>query len=200
MGAGAFARKRAIAADRRPETKWRHAPSTDASQPFPLALPPRFSIMPRILFALALAVSLAAPAAAQSKLVPADSAEVANHQVTEAELARVAAIVQSMDRVYQTDPRAFVGLEWKTDGPLTLDFVAARFEAKPAMRAELDRAGMTGREFVLPLFALVNARNDAREDPSRLGAARAANLRLAESRGAEIGRLFTILRTVGRED
>lgn len=156
--------------------------------------------MPTILFALVLALSLAAPAAAQGKLVPADSAEVANHQVTEAEFARVAEIVQRMDRVYQTDPRAFVGLEWKTDGPLTLDYVSSRFESKPAMRAELDRAGITGREFVVPLFALVNARNDAQGDPSRLGAARAANVRFAESRGAEIGRVFMILRTVGRED
>ena len=156
--------------------------------------------MPRIVFALVLAVSLAAPAAAQGKLVPADSAEVASHQVTEAELARVAAIVQRMDRVYQADPRAFTGLEWKMDGPMTLDSIGARFESKPAMRAELDRGGMTGREFVVPLFALVNARRDAEEDPSRLNAARSANVRLAEARGAEIGRLFTILRTVGREN
>jgi hypothetical protein len=157
-------------------------------------------MMPRILFALALAVSLAAPAAAQSKLVPADSAEVANHQVTEAELARVAAIVQRMDRVYQSDPRAFAGLEWRMDGPMSLDSIGARFESKPAMRAELERGGMTGRAFVVPLFALVNARADAEEDPSRLGAARAANVRFAESRGGEIGRLFIILRTVGQEN
>jgi hypothetical protein len=159
--------------------------------------------MPRILFALVLAASLATPAAAQARLVPADSVEVANHVVTEAELARVSAIINRMDSVFRTDPRAFVGLEWKTDGPLTLDYAGTRYEANTAMQAELARGGVTGREIIVTLFALLNASRDGREDPSRLdalGAGRAANARFAKSRDAEIGRLFTILRTVGRED
>ena len=159
--------------------------------------------MLRILFALVLAASVAAPAAAQARLVPADSAEVVNHQVTEAEFTRVAAIVESMDRVYQTDRRAFVGLEWKTDGPLTLDYAASRYEANPAMAAELSRGGMTARAFIVTLFALLNASQDGRADPSQLEAlepARAVNVRFAKPRDAEIGRIFTVLRTVGRED
>lgn len=166
----------------------------------PSHLPPYDPVMPRILFALVLAASAAAPAAAQSKLVPADSAEVANHQVTEAEFARVAAIVQGMDRVYQSDPGAFRGLEGRTSGRMRLDSIGAQFESRPAMRAELARGGMTGREFVVPLFALVNASQDRDEDLDALPSARAANVRFARSREAEIGRLFLVIRTVGRED
>jgi len=107
-----------------------------------------------------------------------------------------------MDLVYQTDRRAFLGLEWRTDGPLTLDYAATRYEANPAMAAELERGGMTGRDFIVTLFALLNASRDGRADPSQLdalGPARAANARFVQPRAAEIGRIFTVLRTVGRE-
>lgn len=160
--------------------------------------------MLRLLVPLLLAVSLVAPAAAQGELVSADSAEVASHLITEAEFARVAGIVNRMDSVYHGDPRAFAGLEWKADEPMTLDCIGGRYEANAAMRAALRAGGLTGREFIVTLAALGEAyQGVGMDDPALLPALsppRAANVRLAASRHEEIGRLFQILRTVRREN
>lgn len=160
--------------------------------------------MLRSLVPLLLAVSLAVPVSAQSELVSADSVEVAGHLVTEAELARFAGVVNRMDGVFQCNPRAFAGLEWKSDEPVTLAWIGGHYESNAAMRAALSAAGMTGREFIVTLAALVEAyRAMAMEDPSlleSLSPAQAANLRLATSRDEEIGRLFEIIRTVRTED
>lgn len=152
--------------------------------------------MSRILLALLFAASLAAPAAAQSRLVPADSAEVANHLVTEAEYARFAAIVARMNSVFATDRNAFRGVEQPSEGPVSVAGVAARYESNAAMRAVLARGGMTAREFLIAGVALVHALRAAGEDPARLNASQAANVRLAQPRRDELGRLFRIIGTV----
>ncbi|HEV3051108.1 MAG TPA: hypothetical protein VGX50_12415 [Longimicrobium sp.] len=157
--------------------------------------------MHKLLLAIVAAVSLATPAAAQSRLVPADSAEVANHQVSEAEYARFAAIVRRMESVFATDRDAFRGIEQHSDVPISVADVAARYEANPAMHAELARGGMTAREFLIVGVALVRAvRAPQADDGSvRLNESQAANARLAQSRRDELRGLFGIIGTVTRE-
>ncbi|HST59714.1 MAG TPA: hypothetical protein VLK84_13515 [Longimicrobium sp.] len=161
-------------------------------------------MMLRVLLALVLAASLAAPAAAQSELVAADSAEAVNHRLTEAEFAQFAAVVNRMDSVFQGNTRAFAGLEWKLDAPLTLDSLGTRYESHVAMRAELARAGMTGRAFFLTLAALMYAQRAVHMDDDSyldsLPPAHAANARWVKSRQADVGRLFRILAVVRTED
>lgn len=160
-------------------------------------------MIPRILLALLPVLLLAAPAAAQRGLAPADSVEVARHLVTEADYARFAGIVSRMDSVFQGNPAAFAGLERKWDGPVRLDDAAALYEANPAMRAELARGGTTPRAFLVTAFALVEARRAAEEYDAAgrdaLPLPQLANARLAQCRSEELGRLFAILRTVVRE-
>lgn len=158
--------------------------------------------MLKILLILLPVALLAAPAAAQNGLMPADSAEVANHLVTEAEYARFSAIVMRMDSAFAADPSAFSGIERDSDEPVSLEYAAARYESSAAMRAELARAGMTSREFLVAALALMDAQWAAESnDPSHLDTLplpQIANARLVRCRIDEVGRLLTIIRTVVR--
>ncbi|HEU0301263.1 MAG TPA: hypothetical protein VFR37_17495 [Longimicrobium sp.] len=158
--------------------------------------------MPRILCFLLPATLLATPAAAQSVLVPADSAEVANHAVTGMEYARFAAVVARMDSAFAADPDAFRGMERKVDGRVSLGEVAAWYESSAAMRAALAPERMTAREFLRAAVALLDALHAAEMSDAEIDALPApqrGNARLAGGRVDELERFFGILRTVIRE-
>ncbi|MBB4639655.1 hypothetical protein [Longimicrobium terrae] len=148
--------------------------------------------------ALLLSIALAAPAAAQD-FVPADSALIANHALTEAEIGRVVALAERADSVFRAAPDAFAGIHSKEDGPYTIDGIAVRYGSNAAFRAELERAGITAREFVLTMAAIVSALRASMEESERRDAlppVEAANLRLVQALDEPITRMFATLRRV----
>lgn len=158
-------------------------------------------MLSKLLTLLGLLLATSTGLAAQGELSAADSTEVANHVITDAEFARFALVIERMDSVYASNPTAFRDLkEGKPELPVALSYLASRYETHAAMGAELRRVGMTGREFFLVAIALVNARRKlGLNDPSvtdALSATEIANLRLAECKSQQVSRLFTILRTV----
>ena len=153
--------------------------------------------LPRLAVVL-LALLLAAPAPAQ-RFAPADSAEIAHHLLTEAEIARTADVVAGMDSIYRTDRNAFAGIRSGVQEPYTLAALGERQESSPALRTLLARAGIRGRDFVLTLMAIVDARGAAMVDAADQDAitpVRRENLRLVAANRETITRMLTLLRTL----
>jgi hypothetical protein len=165
-------------------------------------------LRPALAFAaLALAVLAAAPAGAQAlEMSAADSVELRKYSLYPASFAAFLKVVEAMDQADRADPAALRALAGTAPAAASLDTLAARYEAVPAMRAALAEGGMTGREFALFNLTAIEAATAA-SLVERLGTAAMEHVRGEAARGnvlfflqhrGEFERAFGTLRSVGR--
>lgn len=153
----------------------------------------------KTIIAALFAAFVTSPAAAQA-FVDLDSEEFEEHRITQAELLWMEMLAMRLDSVLREEPKALQQTRIDRRHAIPLDSAGRMLEASPVLGAELARAGVSGREFVVMAWALVKAALTAEFQPDVApGAAvsvASANVRLVRSNQKRIDRMMAVLRRI----